>query len=84
MKNNYDRSISLICAICASDQFEFDADLPEEERVYTCGDCHEVYSHDEIISKNSEKLSKMVDEIGKEFVADATKKLKKAFSKFGK
>ncbi len=84
MKNNYDRSISLVCATCASDQFAFDTDQPEEERSYTCIDCDEVYSYDEIMDSNSERISMVVDEIGKEYLADATKKLNNAFSKFGK
>ena len=84
MKNDYDRTVSLICPTCASDQFESDADLPDEEREYSCGDCGERFSHEDILSANSEKISAVVDEIGNELISDITKDFNKAFSKFGK
>ena len=84
MHNNYNSSISLICPTCASDQFEYDDDLPNDERTYICGDCKEAYSYVEIMESNSEKIQETIDQIGKAVVDDARKQLQKTIKKFSR
>ncbi|WP_298356016.1 hypothetical protein [uncultured Litoreibacter sp.] len=82
--NDFSRSMSLLCPVCAGDQFDFDRDLQEEQRTYTCSSCNHVSSHEEIMSSNRPRIEAEVDQIGKEIIAGAAKNLNEAFKKFGK
>ena len=79
MKNDYSRSIDLVCPVCAGTAFSFDEETPEEVRFYECVGCDGKISHQEILDSNQETISRAVDETKKEIISDIKKDFKKLF-----
>lgn len=79
------RKVSLLCPVCGNDQFE-SLDVEHDELMSAtddarvkCSDCETVFTKEEIIRENSEKISIAVDDMKDEIVSDVEKELKKAF-----
>ena len=81
MKQNYNRSIKLICVTCGSESF-FVTD--EKTGVITCKKCNRVYhgGKDELIGLNKSLINKELDavknEVKKDMVNDLNAILKKS------
>ncbi|UWQ32213.1 hypothetical protein K3555_16875 [Leisingera sp. M527] len=79
MKNDYSRSIAMLCPTCGSDEFSFDNDLTETERTYECTSCGMEFTHEDIMDQNQDTISRAVEGMKKEIVADIRKDFKKIF-----
>jgi len=77
--DKHNRSISLLCPTCGSDQFEYDeADMS----VVKCASCEREMTKDDLIEENSENIQINVEEVKKEIKTDIEKKFKNIFRKF--
>ena len=79
----HNRTVSLLCPTCGSDQFSHEgAEMPEQ--IVTCASCGMKMTRDDLIGANAENIDLHVKEMGKEIVDDFRKDLAKAFrgSKF--
>jgi uncharacterized Zn finger protein len=77
------RTVSLRCATCGSEQFSHEgAETPEQ--LVKCASCGITLTRDDLIAANAENIDLHVKEIGKEIVDDFRKELAKTFraSKF--
>lgn len=79
----HNRTVSLRCPTCGSDQFS-DEGAETPEQIVTCASCGMKLTRDDLIRENSENIDLHVKEMGKEIVDDFRKELAKAFrgSKF--
>lgn len=84
------KRVSLACPICGNDQFEsLDADQDElmEAEVSVklkCSDCENIFSKEDLIKENAEKIDTVVEEVKQEAVKEFEKELKKALKKLKK
>ncbi len=77
MKDNYSRPVSLRCATCGGNEFEFD----EAGGPIRCNSCDRIYeSKDELIAENGEHIDLEVQQLG----ADVLKGLQNDLSKMFK
>jgi len=78
----YNRSLSLLCPTCGSDQFSQGEESPSQ--LVTCARCGLSITRDDLIRANGEHINEHVNEMGKDVVEDFRKELAKAFrgSKF--
>lgn len=69
MKDDYDKSIKLLCATCGSGDF-FDEDKLTGE--ITCKKCNRIYhgGYDEIVSLNQQVIDSELDLIDEEILKD--------------
>jgi NMD protein affecting ribosome stability and mRNA decay len=76
----YNRSVSLLCPTCGSDQFEFEGgdEVVESAR---CTGCGREFKKNELIEENSENISEHVKEMGQEFTHDTAKEMRKTLKK---
>jgi len=79
----YNRSVSLLCPTCGSDQFSRDGEEGPSQ-LATCARCGLKITHDDLIRANTESINEHVKEIGKDVAKDIREELAKAFrgSKF--
>ena len=81
MKQNYNRSIKLVCVTCGSDSsFSTDA----QTGIITCKKCNRVYygGKDELIELNQELIEANIEDIKKEAVKEFEKELSKVLKKW--
>ena len=83
---DYSREIALLCPLCGNDQFsaidqEYDNldDAPDTAKVQ-CSDCKSVYTKDELIEENAEKIDIAIKEITDSFLDDIEKDFIKLFN----
>jgi len=79
------REVSMLCDICGNDQFEsldgYDDsvdDVPDDAR-YKCSDCGKIFTKDELIELNREKINLNIEDMVEDAMKDFEKKLKKLF-----
>lgn len=82
------RKVSLLCPVCGNDQFasldfEFDdlQEAPDESRIQ-CSDCKTIFTKEEIIQENAEKIDIAVSEVKTDVAKEMEKELKKALKKW--
>lgn len=75
----YNRTLSMRCPTCASDQIKPEHGVDETTVLAKCASCGRVLTKDELIRENSELIDAQVNEIGAEMVKDAAAELRKAF-----
>lgn len=77
----YHRSVSLLCASCGNDQFEYD-DADEDVVQMTCASCNRPYTKDELMAENAANidghLEDMKSDLGKALQDDLRNHLRKA------
>lgn len=85
---NLDRNITMLCPLCGNDQFslvdkEYQelVDAPDNARI-KCSDCDTIYTKQEILSANAEKISIAAEEMVQDAMQDFEKELKKALKKW--
>jgi len=77
MKQNYDRSIELLCPVCGGKTFSFDNEI--EDGDVTCVECKNVFTREEINAANKENIEVNLNEIKKEVLGDIKKDLQSHF-----
>ena len=82
MKNNYNRSIKLLCITCGSDN-SFSID--DVTGVVTCKKCNRIYhgGKEELIELNQNIITKEMKDLQCEFKNDLVKELKNTLKKSG-
>lgn len=82
------RNVAMLCPLCGNDQFssvdeEFDElkDAPGTAKI-KCSDCNSVYTKDEIIEANAEKIDIAAEEMVQGAIKEFEKELKKAMKKW--
>ena len=78
MKDNYNKSISLICATCGdSSSFEFN----EEKTWVRCTKCNREYNggYDELVELNQSEINEQINNMKEEVTKDLNKMFKDAF-----
>ena len=85
---NLDRNITMLCPLCGNDQFSLvdkeyqnPVDAPDNARL-KCSDCNSIYTKQEILSANAEKIGIAAEEIAQDAMQDFEKELKKALGKW--
>lgn len=85
---NLDRNVAMLCPLCGNDQFSLEdkeyqdlVDAPDNARL-KCADCNSIYTKQEILSANAEKISIAAEEIAQDAMQDFEKELKKALGKW--
>lgn len=78
MKEDYLKSVSLMCATCGGKDFEFD----DDEGPVRCVGCNRAYARDELIRENDENIGLELDEIKSKIVSGIEKDFAKMFKKF--
>lgn len=80
--------VSMICPVCGNDQFEsldsefIDLDESSISIQFRCADCGAVYTREELMIENSEKIQIAVDEVSKQLLDDFDKEFKKVMKKW--
>ena len=82
MKKDYDRSLTLLCPTCASDELGCLDEHETEESQYQCKSCEGKFTYAEIKDANSERIEAAVEEMKAEIVTDIKKDFSKMFKKF--
>jgi transcription elongation factor Elf1 len=77
----YNRSVTLLCPTCGSDQFSYESGVDESIEMAKCASCGREMTKDDLISENSENISAHVDEMKKEVVDDIRAQFKNIFKK---
>lgn len=77
MKDDYSKSVSLMCTTCGGKDFEFD----DEEGPVRCIGCDRTYGRDELIHENGEIIESELEEIKSKIVSDIEKDFAKIFKK---
>jgi predicted RNA-binding Zn-ribbon protein involved in translation (DUF1610 family) len=77
----YNRSVTLLCPTCGSDQFSHEDGVEETIEITKCTSCGREMTKDDLIHENSENISAHVDEVKKEMVDDIRKQFKNIFKK---
>lgn len=75
-ESKYTRTVALRCPTCAGTAFS----SSDESPVVSCSSCGLEITREELQRANSENINAHLDEIGKEAVADLTKKLNKSLA----
>jgi len=81
------KNITLLCPICGNDQFEsldvLQEDLKDADSQVRlrCPDCGNVFTKEELLRENAEKIDIAVEEFKQEVVKEVEKDLKKALKK---
>lgn len=82
---DYNRKIVLICPLCGNDGFS-SIDKEVENLLdaagstkFQCADCKSIYTKDELIESNVEKIEIVKDEMVHDAMKDIEKALRKAF-----
>lgn len=85
---DFTRNVAMLCPICGNDQFEsLDADIDDlgtaaDDVRIKCSDCGAVFTKEELIKENSERINANVDEVKEEMLKQFDKELKKTLRKF--
>ena len=79
--DKYNRSVSLLCPTCGSDQFSHDGADAQTSVLLTCGNCGLEISKDDLIRANSENVQEHVTEIGQAVVKDLQRELHESLKK---
>lgn len=74
------RNVTMNCATCGNDQFEYDKD--DDNSSYKCSDCGREYTKSELFEANEYKINKNIGDIKDEALDKVEKELKKMFKKF--
>ena len=82
MKNDYDRSVALLCPTCASDQLQCMDEVETELSRYRCAACDGEFNYAELKVSNAERIEAAIDEMKSEIVSDIEKDFAKIFKKF--
>ena len=88
MINELSRNVSLICPVCGNDQFRImgaeDNELKNTsgEVQVQCSDCGAVFSKEEIIEENSEKIDIAIEELKDDIAAEIEKEVKGIFRRW--
>ncbi len=88
MKKDYSKNVSMLCPVCGNDQFEsLNPEYPDlkeapDEVQLRCADCCAVYTKEDLIRENSEKIAIAADEMKDEIIKDFEKDFKKAIRKW--
>lgn len=77
MKNNYNTTISLLCATCGGSDFDFN----EDKTYVKCTKCNREYlgGYDELVSFNQRIIKKEIDIKAEEIRNDLMKDIHNAF-----
>jgi len=87
---NMSRNITLLCPICGNSQFESLDEKNEEfgdasdQARYKCSDCGSIFTKEQLMEENSEKINIAIDEMKDDVLNEFEKELKKALKKWGK
>lgn len=73
----YDRSVTLLCPVCGSAEFEHDAG--NANAPIRCTGCNRIVSRESLIDENQAAIVDAVDEIKGEVISDFRRKLRDAF-----
>ncbi len=82
------RQVSLLCPVCGNDQFDalsdnyYDFDAASNDTLFKCGDCGSVFTKDELVHENAEKIEIAIEEMKEEAINEMKKELEKAFRKW--
>ena len=82
MKDNYNKTIRLQCAICGSEDF-FETNM--QTGVITCIKCNRVYNggYDELVELNQKRIDNELGLIEEEIQKDLSKDIQNIFRKRG-
>ena len=75
----YNRSVTLLCPTCGSDQFSKVGGVDGTIELTKCASCGREMTKDDLISENSENISGQMDEMKKEVVDDIRAQFKNIF-----
>lgn len=79
MKKQYSKNIELICPICGSKLFKYDAN--DENPDITCLSCNKIFKKDALTEANQENFSLHLKELHKKATKDLKEMLKKTLGK---
>ena len=82
MKDNYNKTIRLQCAICGAEDF-FETNM--QTGVITCIKCNRVYNggYDELVELNQKRIDNELELIGEEIQKDLSKDIQNFFRNCG-
>ena len=72
-EEKYRRSISMHCSTCGGTEFEYDKNV--EDGPIRCVGCDRVFTKNELIRENGERIETEVDEVKQEVLRDAKKEI---------
>lgn len=79
--DKYNRTITLLCPTCGSDQFSQQEASGAAVQMVTCARCGREMTKDDLIQENSENVAAHVDEVKQEIVDDIRKQFARIFKK---
>lgn len=85
--DNIEKKINLICPVCGNDQFS-SLDVPIDElkdgletnRVQ-CSDCHRIFTKEELLNENQERIDSEVEQIADDITKQLDKEIKRMLRK---
>jgi transcription initiation factor IIE alpha subunit len=79
--DKYNRTITLLCPTCGSDQFSQQEAFGEAVQIVTCATCGREMTKDDLLQENNENITAHVDEVKQEIFDDIRKQFAKMFKK---
>ena len=78
MKDDYSKSVSLMCTTCGGKDFEFD----DDQGPVRCIGCDRTFGRDELIHENGEVIESELEEITSNIISDLEGDFAELFKKF--
>jgi hypothetical protein len=78
MKDDYSKTMSLMCTTCGGKDFEFE----DDEGPFRCIGCDRTFGRHELIHENGESIESELEEVKSKIVSDIEKDFAKIFKKF--
>jgi len=79
--DQYNRTITLLCPTCGSDQFSKQEAAEGAVQLITCAQCGREMTNDDLIQENNESITAHVEEVKAEIVDDIRKQFARMFKK---
>jgi uncharacterized Zn finger protein len=79
--DKYNRTITLLCPTCGSDQFSKQEAAESTVQLVTCANCGREMTKDDLIRENNENITAHVEEVKAEIVDNIRKQFAKMFKK---
>jgi predicted RNA-binding Zn-ribbon protein involved in translation (DUF1610 family) len=82
------RTVSLLCPVCGNDQFDalddsfVDFDAAPDDTQFKCADCGSLFTKEQLLGENSEKINIAIEEVKQEAIKEMKKELERAFRKW--
>ena len=84
LKDDYGRTIEMLCPTCGASQFEYDDDIESPVAWVQCAHCEREFDKQELIDWNQDRITGNVEDVKREVVDDVKRDLRKRLKKIAR